>query len=229
MSQGFIAALASQIQEARPREEPGFSIQSGGNEMSDEQRAAWAAKLRQEAAALLAGTGLLDLLLSRFGEAVVTGSAGYDLMVWRDIDIHMPIEAEAWAGWANLGGEIAARLAAAGLALHKAQFLNDYVDPHPLGAGLYWGIEFRDAAGNPWKCNIWGWDPFDFAVRQARDANLRADLSTADRDLILRLKHEARTREGYYGAIVSSFDIYQFAIDGAGQTLDELEAWKEAR
>jgi hypothetical protein len=197
--------------------------------MSAELRAAIAASLREQAAALLADSGLFHLLQSRFGEAAVTGSAGYDLMVWRDIDIHMPAEAGAWADWASLGGEIAARFASTGVMLHRAQYLNDYVDPHPLGAGLYWGIEFRDAADNPWKCDIWGWDPFDFAVRQARDANLRADLAAADRDLILRLKHEARAREGYYGVTISSFDIYQFAIAGAGETLEELEAWKETR
>lgn len=194
--------------------------------MSAEDRAAWAAKLLHEASELLAGTGLLDLLRSRFGDAVVTGSAGYDLMVWRDIDIHMPVEAERWVEWAGFGGDIAAQLKSAGLALHKASYLNDYVDPHPLGAGLYWGIEFRDPWNNPWKCDIWGWDPFDFAVRQARDANLRVDLGTADRDLILRLKHEARARPDYYGIVVTSFDIYQFAIAGAGESLEELEAWK---
>jgi len=63
-------------------------------------------------------------------------------------------------------------------------------------------------------------------VRQARDANLRADLTRCDRDLILRLKHEARARPGYYGVMVGSFDIYQFAVAGAGETLDELERWK---
>lgn len=197
--------------------------------MSAEYRAEIAANLRAEAGNLLAGSGLYHLLQSRFGEAVVTGSAGYDLMVWRDIDIHMPVEAEAWAEWANLGAEIAALFASRGLTLHRAQYLNDYVDPHPQGAGLYWGIEFRDGSDNAWKCDIWGWDPFDFAVRQARDASLRADLSTADRDLILRLKHEARAREGYHGTAVTSFDIYQFAIEKAGETLEDLEEWKETR
>lgn len=197
--------------------------------MSAEQRAEIAARLREEAGSLLAESGLYRLLQSRFGEVVVTGSAGYDLMVWRDIDIHTPVESGAWADWANLGGEIAALFASAGLTLHKAHYLNDYVDPHPLGAGLFWGIEFHDGSGTPWKCDIWGWDPFDFAVRQARDDSLRIDLSHADRDLILRLKHEARAREGYYGAIVTSFDIYQFAIAAAGETLEELEAWKETR
>lgn len=197
--------------------------------MSASDRAALATRLRQEAAELLEQSGLFDLLQSRFGEAVVTGSAGYDLMVWRDIDIHMPAPASDWIGWAALGADIARRLDAAGLQLHRASFLNDYVDPHPLGAGLYWGIEFRDAADNPWKCDLWGWDPFDFAVRQARDDNLRIDLANADRDLILRLKHEARARPDYYGQQVTSFDIYQFAIQRAGSSLEELEAWQQTR
>lgn len=197
--------------------------------MTASDRAALAAQLRAEAAELLESSGLFELLQSRFGEAVVTGSAGYDLMVWRDIDIHMPAPAADWIGWAGLGAEIARRLDTAGLQLHRASFLNDYVDPHPLGAGLYWGIEFRDAADNAWKCDLWGWDPFDFAVRQARDDNLRIDLANADRDLILRLKHEARARPDYYGQQVTSFDIYQFAIEGAGSSLEELEAWQQTR
>src|SRR5690606_123417 len=197
--------------------------------MTSSERAALATRLRSEAAELLEGSGLFALLQTRFGEAVGTGSAGYDLMGWRDIDIHMPAPAADAAGWASLGGEIAAQLEAAGLQLHRASFLNDYVDPHPLGPGLYWGIEFRDAAGNEWKCDLWGWDPFDFAVRQARDDNLRIDLANADRDLILRLKHEARARPDYYGQQVTSFDIYQFAIAGAGSSLEELEAWQQAR
>lgn len=194
--------------------------------MDAEERAHIAEELRAEARLLLVESGLLQLLNDRFGEAMVTGSAGYDLMVWRDIDIHMPCEGERWQDWARLGPEIADQLASRGLTLHKANFLNDYVDPHPLGAGLYWGIELRDFADNPWKCDLWGWEPFDFAVRQARDANLRADLQRADRDLILRLKHEARERPDYYGIMVGSFDIYQFAIAEAGETLDELERWK---
>ena len=197
--------------------------------MTPSDRAALATRLRSEAAELLESTGLFELLQSRFGEAVVTGSAGYDLMVWRDIDIHMPAPAADCAGWAALGGEIATQLEAAGLQLHRASFLNDYVDPHPLGAGLYWGIEFRDAAANEWKCDLWGWDPFDFAVRQARDDNLRIDLAGADRELILRLKHEARARPDYYGQQVTSFDIYQVAIAGAGSSLEELEAWQQTR
>jgi len=74
--------------------------------------------------------------------------------------------------------------------------------------------------------DIWGWEPLDFQVRLSRDDNLRVDLARADRDLILRLKAEARARPGYYGVTISAFDIYQFAIANAGTTLRELEDWK---
>lgn len=191
-----------------------------------EARAETARQLRDEARQVLADTGLFALLTDRFGEPTVTGSAGYDLMVWRDIDIHLPLEAERWGEWMAFGQDLAAQLHSVGLALHKATFINDWVDPHPLGAGLYWGIEFKDFAANSWKLDIWGWDPFDFAVRQARDFSLRTDLAACDRDLILRLKTEARERDNYYGVKISSWDIYQFAIQKAGDSLSALEMWK---
>lgn len=194
--------------------------------MTQERHADTARQLREEAVRLLTGSGLFDFLEMRFGRALVTGSAGYDLMVWRDIDIHMPVEAERWAEWASFGGELARHLEGVGLVLHRASFLNDYVAPDPLGAGLYWGIEFADHDGHDWKLDLWGWDPLDFQVRLSRDDSLRLDLARADRELILRLKHEALRRPGYYGVEVSSFDIYQFAIAEAGDSLEDLEAWK---
>jgi len=192
-----------------------------------EIRADAARRLLVEAGTLLRRSGLHSLLQDRFGKVKITGSAGYDLMVWRDIDIHMPVEASAWADWAYLVSEIARQLQEVGLVLHKASYLNDYVDPHPLGAGLYWGLEFDDFAGQRWQCDLWGWDPFDFAIREARDESLRLDLSRADRDLILRLKTEARQRDNYHGTVVTSFDIYQFVLQHAGTSLKELEAWKD--
>lgn len=185
--------------------------------------------LRQRARTILGDTGWLDLFTRRFGKAMLTGSARYDLMVWPDIDIHMPVPASARLDWATLLVDLNAGLEAAGLRLHKAQFLDDYVDPHPLGAGLYWGITFVDRIGTAWKADVWGWELDDFVRRQQRDAELIAALETADRDLILALKSEALARPAYYGAIVTSWDIYQFVLGGAGSTLEELEAWKAAR
>src|SRR3569833_4183034 len=187
-------------------------------------RSETARRLRAEALTLLQTSGLYRLLEDRYGTVKVTGSAGYDLMVWRDIDIHMPVEAWRWMEWSILVSDIARQFRDVGLVLHKATYWNAYVDPDELGAGLYWGIEFRDFAANPWKCDLWGWEPDDFARRDARDRELRAKLAGADRDLILRLKTEARTRENYYDVRGGCWDVYQFAIAGAGVSLEQLEA-----
>ena len=184
------------------------------------------ARLRERAQAILDATGWPDLFRSRFGECALTGSARYDLMVWPDIDIHMPTPASYRIEWAAMLAALNSGLERAGLRLHKAQMWDDYVDPHPLGAGLYWGIQFVEPDGTAWKSDIWGWEPDDYVRRQARDAELITRLAAADRNLILALKREARARPDYYGIEVSSWDIYQFVLAGAGHTLDELEAWK---
>jgi len=194
---------------------------------SPAERAETAQTLRDEAHALLADSGLFALLVENFADPAVTGSASYDLMVWRDIDIHMAVEAERWNDWMAFGGKLAALFSDAGIPLHGANYLNDWIDPHPLGAGLYWGLTFKDWNGNPWKIDLWGWDPFDYAVRQARDFSLRTDLAACERDLILRLKTEARARDNYYGVRVSSWDIYQFVIAKGGDSLSALEMWKK--
>jgi hypothetical protein len=196
--------------------------------MTPAVRAETAARLREEAANILTQTGLFQLLELRFGRAMVTGSAGYDLMIRRDIDIHMPVEGERWAEWATFGGELARHFEGVGLTLHRAIYGNDYVEPGQLGPGLYWGVGFYDFAGEPWTVDLWGWEPLDFQIRLSRDDMLRADLRRADRDLILKLKTEASERPGYYGDRISSVDIYHFAIAQAGESLDDLEAWKDA-
>ena len=88
-------------------------------------RAATAAQLKQDAGLLLGRSGLFKLLEERFGRVKITGSAGYDLMVWRDIDIHMPVEASKWADWAYLVSEIARQFQDRGLVLHRATYWND--------------------------------------------------------------------------------------------------------
>jgi hypothetical protein len=191
------------------------------------ERAETARQLREQAHALLTESGLFALLAAEFGEPSVTGSASYDLMVWRDIDIHLPVEADRAPGWMAFGTRLAALFEAARMPLHQASYINDWVEPGPEGGGLYWGLMVKDVAGNPWSIDIWGWDPFDYAVRQARDFGLMTDLKGCDRDLILRLKTEAWLRGPSYRAHVTTYDIYQFAIAGAGDSLGKLEAWKK--
>jgi len=196
---------------------------------SPARRAEIAAALRAEAHALLAESGVFALLAEHFAEPTVTGSASYDLMVWRDIDIHMAVEQERWDDWLQFGTVLARHFDRLGMPLHRAAYRNDWHEPSPLGAGLHWTLGFRDPDQKAWEIGLWGWDPFDFAVRQARDFALRTDLGTCDRDLILRLKTEARTRPDYYGVKITSADIYEFCIAGAGDSLSALELWKKKR
>ncbi|HVX80541.1 MAG TPA: hypothetical protein VHB23_04125 [Devosiaceae bacterium] len=196
--------------------------------MTDEELEIAADGLRAEAEQLLDGTGLRRLLADRFGAAALTGSCRYDLMVWRDIDIHVPLAPERRLEWAGLLPEIGRRVELPGGRMQRAQFLDDYVDPHPLGAGLYWGVELRDANGFAWKIDLWGWAPDDFERRQAADQEFRSALEEVERALVLRLKTEARQRPDFYGAVVSSMDVYRFVLAGAGRSLEELLAWKSA-
>ena len=110
--------------------------------------------------------------------------------------------------------------------LREARFTNNWVETNPDDGGLGWSLTFSDGNGNPWRLDLWAWDPFDYAVRQARDFSLKTDLHDCERDLILRLKTEARMRDNYYGIRVSGYDIYQFAIAQAGDSLSALEKWK---
>lgn len=195
---------------------------------SPEERAATAKSLRGEVRQVLGDTGLFALLDRRWGQPQVTGSAGYDLMVWRDINLHMAVEPDRWVEWLGFAREVSDQLESVGLSLASARYINSYVEPHGRGSGLNWLFGFKDFAGEAWSLDIWGWDPFDYAVRQAREFTLRTDLSACDRDLILRLKTEARARPHYYGVRLSAIDVYEFAIAKAGTSLSDLERWKAA-
>src|ERR1700712_1484954 len=94
------------------------------------ERAETANTLREDAHPLLIDTGLAALLTHRFAEPEVAGSAHYVLMVWRDIDLHLPVEADRWQEWLDFGRDLSAQLESVGLSLHKATYINDYVDPH---------------------------------------------------------------------------------------------------
>lgn len=196
---------------------------------SPAERAETARKLREEAHALLTDSGLFALLEENFRDPSVTGSASYDLMVWRDLDIHMAVGAEFADDWMGFGARLTALFANAGMPVHQASYINDWLEPEPQGGGLYWGLMIKDGNGQPWSIDMWGWDPFDYAVRQARDFGLMTDLKGCDRDLILRLKTEARLRGPSYMAHVNTYDIYRFAIARAGDSLGKLEAWKKTQ
>jgi hypothetical protein len=183
-------------------------------------RARIAADLRQEAEGLLVRSGLDDMLHSKFGEVVRTGGLGDDLMVRRDVDLQVPVDPERTLEWAAMAADVSTVLDTAGIALVRALYVNDYVDPRPPGPGLFWSFELRDTDGASWTVNLWGFEPFDFAVRQARDANFRADIAGLDRDLVLALKTEALADSRIGGHMVC-----QFLVAGGHPSLDDLRAW----
>ena len=65
-------------------------------------RATLAAELRGRAETILVESGLLNLFAQKFGEVAPTGSFANDLMVWPDIDIHIPVAPDRRADWLAL-------------------------------------------------------------------------------------------------------------------------------
>lgn len=194
---------------------------------SAETRAMTARVLHDDAHRMLLETGLFALFDRAFGEPMVSGSAGYDLMIRRQIDVWVPFEPERASEFVGFGHEIVTLFADAGLSFPRASYLNAYLEPQPIGVGFCWQLQFADAEGHAWQVDLWAFEPFDYAVRQARDFALRADLLSLDRDLILRLKTEARERGAdYYGPRVSAWDVYQFVRAAAGDSLSGLDIWK---
>lgn len=190
-------------------------------------RAMTARVLHDDAHRMLIETGLFALLERAFGTPMVAGSAGYDLMVRRQVDIWVPFEAERASEFAGFIHELVSLFADAGLGLPRAAFRNAYLEPHPIGSGFRWRLDFADAGGHAWSADLWAFEPFDYAVRQARDFAFRTDLLALDRDLILRLKTEARDKgDDYYGTRISAWDVYQFIRTGAGDSLTALDIWK---
>jgi hypothetical protein len=198
-----------------------------------ERLRAAAADLRAAAHGLLRATDLLRLLRESVGEPILHGSVALDLMVWPDIDIHVALAPDEGARMQQVLPVLCEAFEGAGHRVRQATYLDDYVPPgpHPLGAGIYCGIQTveRSGAERHWKCDVWGWEPADFRGRTERFDAMGAALAKTDRDLVLRLKAEARARPGCYGEKVFSVDVYDFAIAGAGETLDGLEAFAAAR
>jgi hypothetical protein len=184
------------------------------------ERAQIAARLREEAELLLVRSGLDDMFHGKFGEVAPTGGLGDDLMVRPDIDLMVPVDPERTLEWAGMAADVAATVDANGLALTRALFINGYADPQATGPGLCWSFELRGLPGPAWTVSLWGFEPFDFAVRQAREANFRADLAAIERDLVLELKTEALSDPRIGGHLVC-----QFLVERGGTTLPELRAW----
>lgn len=175
--------------------------------------------LRTEALGLVEGPAG-DVLRDAFGQVTVAGSVALDLMVWRDIDLFVHLEAADAPRLLAAVPALAAALAASGEPVSRIAYRDEHLEPDPLFPdvpGLYLGVE---TAGG-WKIDLWGWDAVRHPAQQERHRALATSLAHADRDLVLRLKDALWGRPDY-----RSMDVYEFVLAGEGESLDDFERFR---
>lgn len=176
--------------------------------------AARASRLRDEALELLRTTELLKLVADKFGSVALVGSVDLDLMTWRDIDIYAPVERSQKDEFLKIAADAQARFAATGVRLIRAVFNDEWIRPRgDYGSGHYWGLRVRDAAGEEYKIDLWGWEPSTFSTKVDDHARLKRALEGCDRGLVLQLKHEAMRDPGFRKTL-TSWDVYQIVLGG---------------
>jgi hypothetical protein len=188
-----------------------------------------AKELREEASQLLAETRLDSLLAERFGACAIVGSYALDLMTWRDLDIYVPVERAALGRFVDMLPVVHAAFAAAGRTIFRAVFNDEWAKPRgDYGSGYYWGLRAAAADRPAWKIDLWGWEPADHARKIDELAALKRGLAEADRALVLELKQQAQRHPGFRDTL-TSFDVYQFVIAGAGTSIEQLRDFCAAR
>jgi hypothetical protein len=162
--------------------------------------------LRAEADQLLGG-GLYDTLAS-YGTVHVVGSYALELMVWRDLDIHLVPEELDREAFFELGGRIAEILTP-----HRMQFRDERdVRTDGLPAGFYWGVYLGDERAGAWKLDLWATDERGLNRVQTYCHSIRQRLSPQARDRILKIKGECWQQPGYRKRFGSA-DVYEAVLE----------------
>jgi hypothetical protein len=190
-----------------------------------------AAQLRAEALGILEG-GVMGLLEAQFGKIHVVGSVALDLMTWPDMDLFCHLEHSERAKLIGLAPLLSEQLEQQGYSLANISYNDEYLRPDPKfpdSPGLYGGYQFlQRGTGVLWKMDFWGWTQADYFADIIRKAELAKRLETADRKLILELK-SALHHHPEYRKTVYSIDIYNFALEQAGSTLEDFWHYLEKR
>ncbi|HET7036982.1 MAG TPA: hypothetical protein VFI42_14960 [Thermomicrobiaceae bacterium] len=183
------------------------------------------AALHVEALAVLADLKLMERLAA-LGRPVLVGSVALGLMTWPDIDITTLCPRLDPETTFALMRPLATHPRIGGL-----RFRNDTgawnQDPS-LPDGLYWGLSYRDAAGEGWKLDLW------FLHETTRQPDLEhlesipPRLTPETRLAILRIK-EIWCRLPDYRHAVRSYDIYQAVLEHGVRAPEEFRAYLEAR
>jgi hypothetical protein len=177
--------------------------------------------LRVEALEILNG-GLITILERDFGVVRIAGSVQLDLMAVPDIDLYLTLEANEAFKLLEVIPKLAVQLELQGYAVAKTLVRNEHVLPDPkfpATPGLYAAMNFlNNDSGELWKLDLWGWSHTRYDVQRAHHAELQRRLAGVNSDLVLRLKHT----QGY-GETFFSVDVYEFALAGVGDSLEDFQ------
>lgn len=169
--------------------------------------------LRSEADALLR-QGLHDVLAS-YGAVHIVGSYALQLMVWRDLDIHLIPACLDRREFFELGGRIAELLAP-----HRMQFRDEReVGTNGLPRGLYWGVYLRDERANAWKLDLWASGQEELDAVRSYSRRIQQRISPESRQSILEIK-AACYQHPDYRKIFGSVDVYEAVLEHGVQTVD---------
>jgi hypothetical protein len=170
-----------------------------------------ASTLKLEAEGIIRNLGILELLGS-YGEARIVGSVALDLIVKKDIDVHLvvrdttPLEA---------AGSIIRGL------LGRKHIKEIRVSDHRDKGGLKIGVDSYPGASGYWSIDIWVTDDVattGFALVERLGRQLRLE----HREAILRIKDHFHGRGQLHSGL--STLIYEAVIDGGIRTAEEFDS-----
>ncbi len=171
--------------------------------------------LKIRGAKLLEESGLIKNL-QNFGEVHIVGSFAANLLVNGDIDISV-IREESFTQEEAL--EILKFLYKAGG--FRSYFIGgDWNDPragNEFPDGYYLGMKTKNGI-ETWKIDIWFLDTKEFEVRKNSLQIQEVELTTDQRELILRLKRERNEKK----LPVSSQTIYEAVLNEGATSLEEI-------
>ena len=168
--------------------------------------------IRESADALLAQTGLMDVLAG-FGKAEIVGSYVMDLMAWNDLDVYVALDGDFYA------------MAAAAMQAVKPVRFDGFYDVQT--GNRFIGMETM-AAGERWNIDIWIREPGEIAEALERNYAMKARLEACPeaREAVVRIKRELIGR-GMYGLDKGkrhyhSPEIYEAVLQRGVRTVEAL-------
>jgi len=159
-----------------------------------------------EADELLA-RGLHDALAS-YGAVHVVGSHMMELMVWRDLDIHLVPKTLDRSSFFDMGSRFAELLEP-----HRMHYRDETVrGTDGLPSGLYWGVYLGDERAGAWKLDIWATDARGLERVESYCHGIQRRLSAKTREIILRIKAECWQHPEYRRGFGSG-NVYEAVLD----------------